>query len=130
MNYQRLLFVVRNPNFLRKKVSFEYNSNSLASVSQADDLSVYIQSCFWAGKTSSVLKLIKILNKRTNEDLKKKIIAVFHDESHLNKYFIENKKLFHIYNPSYAYPEARHIPKPFKRKIIHSPDKKVRAVSM
>jgi len=124
------LFCVRHPNFLGRKGNFEYNSDSLASVSPNDDLSIYIQGCFWGGKTSSVLKLIKTLNKRTDNDLKKKVIAIYHDESHLNKYFIENKKLFHIYNPSYAYPNARHIPKPFKKKIIHFHDKKIRAPSM
>ena len=124
--HNKPLFGVRHPNFLRKKGSFEYNPNSLASVSQDDDLSIYIQGCFWGGKTSSVLKLIKILNKRTDKDLKKNIIAVFHDESHLNKYFIENKKLFQVYNPSYAYSKSRHIPKPFKRKIIHFHNKKVK----
>ena len=128
--HNKPLFGVRHPNFLKKRGTFEYNLNSLASVNQDDDLSIYIQGCFWGGKTNSVLKLIKILNKRINEDLKKKIIAIFHDESHLNKYFIENKELFYIYNLSYAYSSARHIPKPFKKKIIHFNDKKIRAASI
>ena len=128
--HNKPLFGVRHPNFLKKIGIFEYNLNSLASVSPNDNLSIYIQGCFWGGKTSSVLKLIKTLNKRIDEDLKKKIIAIFHDESHLNKYFIENRKLFHIYNPSYAYPNSRYITKPFKKKIIHFHNKKIRADSM
>ncbi len=124
--HNKPLFGVRHPSFLTKRGNFEFNPNSSASVSPDDDLSIYIQGCFWGGKTSSVLKLIKILNKRIDKDLKKKLVAIFHDESHLNKYFTENKKLFYIYNPSYAYPTFRHIPKPFKKKMIHFHDQKVK----
>ena len=74
---------------------------------------------FWGGKTKEVLKLSKELEKRTNIDLKKGIIPVWHDESYLNKYFIEHKKDVYTYNPSYAYPQKRPILKPFKKKIVH-----------
>jgi len=123
--HDKPLFGVRHPNFVKNRGSFEYNLKSLAGVDKEDDLSVYIQACFWGGKTDYVLKLTKELKKRIEIDFKNNIIAKIQDESHLNKYFIENKNLFQIYNPSYAYPE-RPIPKPFKKRIIHVYNKKLK----
>ena len=119
-SHDKPLFGVQHPNFIRGGGNFEHNPNSLAGVNKNDDLSVYIQACFWGGKSDHVLKLVKELKKRIEIDAKNNIMAKMQDESHLNKYFLENKTLFHIYNPSYAYPE-RIIPKPFKKRIIHAP---------
>ena len=118
-SHNKPLFGVRHPNFIKSKGNFEYNQNSLASVKKDDDLSVYIQACFWGGKSNYLLKLIRVLKKRIELDLKNNVIAKMQDESHLNKYFVENKNLFYVYNPSYSYPKSRPIPKPFKKKIIH-----------
>ena len=51
--------------------------------------------------------------------LKKNVIAVWHDESHINKYFIEQKKQVNVLGPEYAYPEvfAEHCN--FEPKIVH-----------
>jgi hypothetical protein len=57
---------------------------------------VYYQGCLWGGKVPDVLEMIEELESRVNEDLKNNVIAVWHDESHMNKYFIENKKFWYI----------------------------------
>lgn len=119
-SHNKPLFGVQHPNFIRGGGNFEYNPNSLAGVNKNDDLSVYIQACFWGGKSNYILKLVEVLKKRIELDLKNNVIAKMQDESHLNKYFVENKNLFYVYNPSYAYPKSRPIPKPFKKKIIHA----------
>jgi len=118
-SHKKSLFGVKHPNFVKLRGLFEFNPISKAAVSENDDLSTYWQGCFWGGKTKEVLNLSKELEKRTNADFKKDFIAAWHDESHLNKYFIERKKEVYTYNPSYAYPKKRPIPKPFKKKIVH-----------
>ena len=66
----------------------------------------YYQGCFWGGKVPAVCAMIDELEARTNRDLDKGVIAKWHDESHLNKYFIENEFKLHTFGPEYAYPEV------------------------
>lgn len=114
------LFGVQHPYYVSKMGQFEFNPISTAAVKKSDNLSIYWQGCFWGGKRDSVLKLTKELDKRVNTDLKNKIIAKWLDESHLNKYFIENANEVYTYPPNYAYSDKFVIPAGFKRKIIHS----------
>ncbi len=50
-----------------------------------------------------------------DSDLNKGIIAVWHDESHLNRYFIDHPPT-KILCPSYCYYERTNLP--FSKKII------------
>ena len=47
------------------------------------------------GKVPAVFDMIDELEKRVNDDLKDDVIAQWHDESQLNKFYIENKKDVH-----------------------------------
>ena len=58
--------------------------------------------------------MCEVLNNNINEDLKKGIIAVWHDESHLNSYLVDKK--VKLLNPSYGYPEDWDLP--FNPKIM------------
>jgi len=100
--------------------AFEINSKSLSYVDvQVEHPSVYYQGCLWGGKVPDVLEMIDELQDRTNKDLENDVVAVWHDESHLNKYFIEHKDKVHTLSSQYAYPEvfAQHCN--FEPKIIH-----------
>ena len=99
--------------------AFETNSLSLSHVDETDDLSVYYQGCLWGGKVPDVLEMIEELESRVNKDLENDIIAVWHDESHINKYFIENKDLMNTLGPEYAYPEVFAGYCKFEPKIVH-----------
>ncbi len=125
--HEKQLFVIRHPNFLSKKGNYETNPRSLAGIKPGDNTSMYVQACFWGGKSKYALDLIKELDKRIKTDSKNNISAIHQDESHLNKYFIENRNLFHVYDPTYAYPDTRPIPKKFKKKILHVYNRKFKS---
>ena len=78
----------------------------------------YYQGCLWGGKMSEVIPMMKLLRDRVDKDYGNDIIAVWHDESHLNKFFIENQDRVFAIPPDYAYPEC--FPQyPYQRKIVH-----------
>lgn len=117
-NESKDLFGVQHPGFLNQIGSFEHNPFSLACVdSTKDDLSTYWQGCIWGGKPEAVIQMVNELDNRIEKDLLKNIIAVWHDESHMNKYFCENKNKVHTLDSGFAYPELWNIP--FEKKIIH-----------
>jgi hypothetical protein len=101
--------------------AFETNPLSLAYI----DMSIenrplyYYQGCLWGGKVPEVLQMIDELEDRTNKDLENNIIALWHDESHLNKYFYENKDKVNTLGPEYAYPELFSEYCEFEPKIVH-----------
>ena len=80
---------------------------------------VYYQGCFWGGRTPEVCAMIDELEYRVGDDLKRNVVALWHDESHLNKYFIENPDLVHTYGPEYAFPEVFKNQCTFEPKIVH-----------
>lgn len=116
-NEEKDFFGVQHPGFINKIGTFEINPASLACIRQGDDLSTYWQGCLWGGKVESVLKMTDYLEKQIDIDLKNNVIAVWHDESHMNKYFIDNKNNVHTLDAGYAYSEnSGHE---YEKKIIH-----------
>ena len=61
----------------------------------------YVCGGAWLGKNSEILNLCKILSSRINEDLGQNIVAVFHDESHLNWYQANNN--FSLLSPELCF---------------------------
>jgi hypothetical protein len=100
--------------------AFETNEKSLAFIDvNEDNESFYYQGCLWGGKIPEVFEMIDTLQQRVNTDLDNDIIAVWHDESHINKYFIENSELVYTFGPEYAYPEVFSQYCLFEPKIVH-----------
>lgn len=67
------------------------------------------------GGCNSYLKLINDIDKKVEIDDSNGVIALWHDESHLNKYMLKQKR-YKILSPSYAYPEDWKIP--FEPKLL------------
>jgi len=113
------LFAVSHHAYVKKIGEFDFSSKSLASIKKGDNLSTYWQASFYGGKKKQFIDLIKEIKRRIDIDIKNKVIARWLDESHLNKYLIDNKNKVYSLPPSYSYPSLKPIPKPFKKKIVH-----------
>ena len=66
---------------------------------------IYWQGCFWGGKVPPVLAMIDEIEGRVNRDLENDIVALWHDETHINKYFHEREFDVHTFGIEYAYPQ-------------------------
>ncbi|MEY2879260.1 MAG: hypothetical protein RLZZ15_1640 [Verrucomicrobiota bacterium] len=92
------------------RASFPYENaepRSLAWIG-AHEGETYFAGGFSGGAMAPYLDLAASLQLRIDEDLAKGLIAVWHDESHLNRHFIFHppKRL----DPGYCYPESWKLP--------------------
>lgn len=104
----------QHPAFLGKRGTYEQNKASKAYVGKSEG-KVYFAGGFFGGKKKEFQKLIHKLNEQINSDLKQGIIAKWHDESHLNRYFIDHPPVI-VLSPAYCYPESWQLP--FSKKLI------------
>lgn len=106
----KLRFYATHPKYLARDVknrvfigglgTWERNKLSRAFVPRRSREN-YVCGGVWFGKNSEILKLCKELSIRINEDLESGIVAVYHDESHLNWYQATN--LLPLLNPELCY---------------------------
>ena len=99
--------------------AFETDEKSHAAIKETDDTSVYFQGCLWGGRVPEVLDMMKELDRRTQEDLRNDVIAKWHDESQMNKFFAERRSKVHVLHPAYAFPEDFSSHCQFEPKIVH-----------
>ncbi len=83
--------------------TIERNPNSLAYI-YPESIEMYFAGGFNGGKSDRFLNMAKVLSSNIETDFNNGIIAVWHDETHLNKYFVDNKPEI-ILSPSYCYYE-------------------------
>jgi len=116
--HDKPLYGVQHPGFVGSVGTFEVNPVSTSCVDMKnEDVSTYWQGCFWGGDFDAIIEMCNELKHNVRKDLEKNFIARWHDESHLNRYFITHKERVHTYDSGYAYPERWDIP--FEKKIIH-----------
>jgi hypothetical protein len=84
------LVVAQSPAFfLQKRSEFKYEKNPLSTAYIPNDKGThYFIGGLNGGQTAAYLEMIKILCANTIKDLENNIIAVWHDESHINNYMI------------------------------------------
>lgn len=99
--------------------AFETNPDSLACITNEDNTSIYFQGCLWGGRVPDVIDMMEELQKRTEDDLSRNVVAIWHDESHLNKFYSERADDVHVLGPSFAYPELFSSFCNFEPKIVH-----------
>ncbi len=87
--------------------AYDRNPASLAYIPFGQGVE-YIQGAFNGGRADKFLKMVRELNDNTEKDLANDVIALWHDESHLNKYILDKKvKVLHS---GYIYPEGWKLP--------------------
>jgi len=74
----------------------------------------YFAGGFNGGTSEAFLKMSAEIKARVDKDLEKGIVAIWHDESQMNRYFVDHPPK--MLNPSYCYPESWNIP--FKKKLL------------
>lgn len=97
-----------HPGFVGTRGTYETRSDSTASIGPHEG-QYYFAGGFYGGSSTEFLKLVRTCSANINKDLKNKVIAIWHDESHLNRYFIDNRPT-KILTPSYCYPESWGLP--------------------
>lgn len=108
------LVATEHPGFYGgRRGTYETNIKSTAYVSN-EYKGCYFAGGFNGGTSKAFLNMSREIKDRVNKDLENNIIAIWHDESQLNRYLIDNQPK--VLNPSYCYPESWDLP--FEKKIL------------
>lgn len=97
------LVATLHPGYTDRRGTYESNPKSTAYMDGVSG-EYYFCGGFNGGKTKNYLNMAKTIRERIDVDSKNGIVAVWHDESHLNKYLSEVTPT-KILTPSYCYPE-------------------------
>tara|TARA_X000000368_G_scaffold337227_1_gene275017 strand:+ start:993 stop:1712 length:720 start_codon:yes stop_codon:yes gene_type:complete len=100
--------------------AYEQNPKCEAYVDTSNGLPpIYWQGCLWGGKVPEVCAMIDELEARVNRDLDNDIVALWHDETQINRYFLERTEDVHTFGPEFAFPEVFEAQCNFSPKIVH-----------
>jgi len=104
--------VVNNLNFW----PVETNKSSTAYIADCNRC-IYVQGCLWGATGDSIEYMVNTMKNNVNTDLQNNVIAIWHDESHLNKFMVDHVKDFAVLSPSMSYPENWNLP--VNKLVIH-----------
>jgi len=93
----------RHPGFFHKRGSYEVRKSSAAYV-PAQEGEYYFAGGFYGGKRDVFIDINRSILEMIERDKKKNLIAVWHDESYLNRYFIDHPPT-KILAPDYCFPD-------------------------
>jgi histo-blood group ABO system transferase len=96
------LVATRHWGFLNKPGTYCGNKKSTAYVPR-EQRKHYCCGAFYGGKRQEVLKLLEANIRNVDKDLKNNIIPKWHDEGHLNRYFIDHEPTVFL-SPAYCFP--------------------------
>jgi len=113
------LVATKHPGFYdrpRHEFTYERRKESAAFVDLNEGIH-YFAGGFNGGRADRFLELAEDIAQMIDRDLSRRIIAVWHDESYLNRYLIDTPPT-KILSPSYCYPEWEGWTPPFPPKLI------------
>lgn len=105
---------VQHFGFVGLRGTYETRKKTMARVSSREG-SIYYCGGVYGGRKKEFIKLCKTIRKNIDIDLSRNYIARWHDESHLNRYFIDHPPTTTL-TPSYCYPENWSLP--FEKKLL------------
>lgn len=111
------LVATAHPGFYqsdRRAYPYEDRQSSKAYIPSSEGKTYYCGG-FNGGHSKTFLKMAKVISENISYDLRKHIIARWHDESHLNRYLIDYPPTV-ILPSSYCYPEESQLP--FRPKLM------------
>ena len=97
------LVATLHPGFTNIRGTYEHRQSSSAYVANNEG-EYYFCGGFNGGSSEKYLKMAKKLSKDIETDHSHGVMAIWHDESHINRYLIDNPPT-KILSPSYCYPE-------------------------
>jgi len=113
LNDQDLIGVL-HPGYYNKNANsfpFERNKRSNAHIKfEKEGIYHYFMGGVNGGKADSFIELSQSLSDAIDKDLQNNIMAVYHDESHINRYFHDKGEKVLILDSSYGYPEDSDLP--------------------
>jgi len=116
----KVLIGTQHPGYINenKNGTPEKNKKSTAYIDSKKFKNCYIAGGFNGGITNYFIKMAKEINSNILIDKSHNIISIWHDESHLNKYFLDNYNKFKILKANYCCPESNNENIKEQHKII------------
>jgi histo-blood group ABO system transferase len=97
----------QHPGYAGKRGEPETRPQSTACIYPNEQMQ-YFAGGFNGGTSYEYLKMAKTISNNIRKDIENNIIAIWHDESHLNRYFINNPPT-KILDPTYCCPEQSNL---------------------
>ena len=112
-----------------KEYPYERREESRAYIPEGEG-NYYITGGINGGKAEAFLRLSRIIDEWVQEDSDRGVVAIWHDESMINRYAFENTN-FKVLSPGYFYPElVGSIDLNYERKIVARDKRKYFDVSV
>jgi histo-blood group ABO system transferase len=112
------LTAVIHPGFYNKsskEYSYERRPTSTAFIPMGQGKN-YFAGGFQGGLREPFLNMCSIIKNNIDIDNSKGLVAIWHDESHFNKYMLNSVSDFKSLDPGYCYPESWSLP--FAKKLL------------
>jgi hypothetical protein len=117
-NEQEELIGVKHPFYYGGTDGAPFETNELShAYTDFNKAKSYIAGGLSGGLAKSYMDMAEEIAHNIDEDQKNGIIAVWHDESHINAYFSKHHH-FKIIDPGYIVPESRLKTFPFKPYLV------------
>ncbi len=106
----------QHPGYFNRRGTYETDPRSTAYVAPHEG-EYYFAGGFNGGSKDNFLHMASTITKRIHHDFNffPNKIAIWHDESHINRYFIDYKPTV-VLSPSYCYPGGLSIP--YHRRLV------------